>query len=212
MFIKGSFGKIAYQVSGENKDRSIIFIHGFPFNRSMWDKQCEILTNDHLTVSFDIMGHGGSDVGSGQYLVEFIVDDLLSVMDHIGLAKSVLCGLSIGGYAALRAVDREPSRVSGLVLCNTKSTPDTNQAKLNRVNQIKTIVAGKKALFAEEQARALFAPESFETNKKAVEQDNRNNEINQRIDSHRHTHRTCRKDGYDREPGEDICPDAYRHG
>lgn len=165
----GSAGKIAYETSGKNKDRSIIFIHGFPFDKSIWKKQCEILAKDHLAVSFDIMGHGESEVGRGQYLVEFIVDDLLAVMDHIGIERSVVCGLSIGGYAALRAVDRAPSRVSGLILCNTKSTPDTNQAKLNRVNQIRTILAGKKNLFAEDQAKALFAPESFETNRLAVE-------------------------------------------
>jgi pimeloyl-ACP methyl ester carboxylesterase len=134
----------------------------------MWAEQCKLLSKDHLVVAFDLRGHGESDVGSGQYLVEFIVDDLFEVMDHVGLEKVVVCGLSIGGYAALRAIDREPSRITGLILCNTKSSADTNAAKLNRANQIKMILAGKKSQFAEDMAHALFAPASFVKNETAV--------------------------------------------
>lgn len=169
MFVKTSNGRIFYNAFGENKNRGIVFIHGFPFDKSMWDEQSKLLSKDHYVVAFDLRGHGESDVGSGQYLVEFIVDDLFEVMDHVGLGKAVVCGLSIGGYAALRAVDREPSRISGVVLCNTKSSGDTNAAKLNRANQIKMILAGSKSQFAEDMARALFAPESLESIKAAVD-------------------------------------------
>jgi len=168
MFIETPNGRIAYNIYGENKNHSVIFIHGFPFDKSMWDKQGKLLSEDHFVVAFDIRGHGESDVGSGQYLVEFIVDDLFDMMEHFGLKKAVVCGLSIGGYAALRAIDRAPDRISGLILCNTKSAPDTNASKLNRVNQIKMILAGMKKQFTDNMAQALFAPESFEKNKAAV--------------------------------------------
>ncbi len=169
MFIKTPGGRIACNVSGENKNRSVIFIHGFPFDKSIWDGQMTLLSKDHLAVAFDLKGHGYSDPGSGQYLIEFIVDDLFAVMDHLDVEKGVICGLSIGGYAAMRAIEREPSRVSGLILCNTKSAADTNAAKLNRANQIKMILAGKRHQFAEDMARSLFAPESFDKNRTAVD-------------------------------------------
>ncbi len=168
MFMKTLNGKIAYDSYGKNKERGIIFIHGFPFDKSMWSEQGRILSKDHFAVAFDLRGHGESDVGSGQYLIEFIVDDLFELMDQVGLRKAVVCGLSIGGYAAMRAIDREPSRISGLILCDTKSAADSNAAKLNRASQIKMILEGKKSRFAEEMAHALFAPESFEKNKTAV--------------------------------------------
>ena len=169
MFIQTPNGKIAYTSLGENRSRGIIFIHGFPFDKSMWDSQGKLLSKDHFVVTFDLRGHGKSEAGDGQYLIEFIVDDLVEIMDHVGLEKAVLCGLSIGGYAALRAIDREPSLISGLILCNTKSSPDTNAAKINRANQIKMIRAGKKNQFAEDMARAVFASGSFEKNKKVVD-------------------------------------------
>ena len=168
MFVETSNGKIACRTYGENKERGIVFVHGFPFNKSMWDEQVGLLSIDHFVVTFDLRGHGESDLGSGQYLVEFIVDDLIEVMDRVGVKKAVVCGLSIGGYAALRAIDREASRFSGLILCNTKSSPDTNASKLNRASQIKMILAGKKSQFADDMAHSLFAPESFEKNKVAV--------------------------------------------
>ncbi len=169
MFLRTARGKLSYKTSGNDKDKSVIFIHGFPFDKSMWDEQCSLLSKDHFTLAFDLRGHGESDAGSGQYLIEFIVDDLFDIMDHVGLNKTVVCGLSAGGYVALRAVNREPSRISGLILCDTKSTSDTNAAKLNRANQIRMILAGKKFQFADDQAKGLFAPESFEKNKAAVE-------------------------------------------
>jgi 3-oxoadipate enol-lactonase len=169
MFLETHNGRIAFETHGEKKEKRIVFIHGFPFDRSMWNEQARLLSRDHFVVSFDIRGHGESDQGSGQYLIEFFADDLIALLDHLDLSTVCLCGLSMGGYTALRAIEREPSRFSGLVLCDTKSTGDTNPAKLNRANQIKTILAGKKAEFAEAQLKALFAPESFSRNGRAVE-------------------------------------------
>lgn len=169
MFLDMISGRIAFETYGRDKDKAIVFIHGFPFDKSMWNEQAALLSEDHLVVAFDIRGHGQSDRGSGQYLVEFFVDDLIALLDHLALPKVCLCGLSMGGYTALRAVEREPSRFTGLVLCDTKSTADTNAAKINRANQIKTILSGKKKEFAEAQVNALFAPESFDRNSGAVE-------------------------------------------
>ncbi len=169
MLFQTKFGKIAFSTYGEARSRAIVFIHGFPFDRSMWDEQARLLEKDHFVVTFDIRGHGESDEGSGQYLIEFFVDDLVALMDHLGLDRACLCGLSMGGYTALRAVERDPSRFSGLILCDTKSTPDTNAAKLNRASQIKTILEGRKAQFADAQVKALFAPVSLEGNAPAVE-------------------------------------------
>ncbi len=169
MFLETGSGRIAFETHGDKKEKSILFIHGFPFDRSIWDKQAALLSGDHFAVTFDMRGHGGSDAGSGQYLVEFYVDDVIAIMDHLGLERTCLCGLSMGGYTAMRAIDREPNRFSGLILCDTKSAPDTNETKLNRANLIKTILAGNKSQFADGQVKALFAPKSIENKIPAVE-------------------------------------------
>lgn len=169
MFLQTDSGKIAFSTFGDENERAIVFIHGFPFDRTTWSEQAALLEKDHFVITFDMRGHGETDAGSGQYLVEFYVDDLISLLDHLGLERVCVCGLSMGGYTALRAIERDPSRFSGLILCDTKSTTDTNAARLNRANQIRTILDGNKRQFADAQVKALFAPSSLEKNKEAVE-------------------------------------------
>ncbi len=167
MFLKTGEGQIAYETNGTDKKRAIVFIHGFPFNRSMWNDQVRLLSRNHLAVTFDVRGHGESSEGTG--LIDLYVDDLFALLDHLGLHAVTVCGLSMGGYIALRGIERDPSRFKGIVLCDTKSPADTNAAKLNRANQIRTILAGQKNQFADAQVKTLFAPESFEGRKAAVE-------------------------------------------
>ncbi len=110
----------------------VVFIHGFPFNRHLWDPQFAALRKSRRVVTYDVRGHGESEEGDGQYSIELFVDDLFALLDHLKIEKAVLCGLSMGGYIALRAAEREPARVAGLVLADTKSEPDGNEAKLKR--------------------------------------------------------------------------------
>jgi 3-oxoadipate enol-lactonase len=168
MLLDTGTSRIAFETKGDRKNKAIVFIHGFPFDRKMWTGQAELLSADHFVATFDMRGHGESDGGSAQYLIEFFVDDLISLMDYLGLRTVSLCGLSMGGYTALRAFERDPSRFAGLILCDTKSAPDTNAAKLNRANQIRTILAGKKKEFADAQVKALFASASLERKKEEV--------------------------------------------
>ncbi|TLY00833.1 MAG: alpha/beta fold hydrolase, partial [Thaumarchaeota archaeon] len=78
-------------------------------------------------------------VGDGQYTIELFVDDLIALLDHLKIDKAILCGFSMGGYIALRAIERNPDRFSALILCDTMSAADSNEAKIMRANAIKQI-------------------------------------------------------------------------
>jgi len=126
---------------GDLNKQAIIFIHGFPFDHSMWDYQIEVLKNNYFCIAYDVRGLGESYVGDGQYTMEFFVDDLFSIINELKLQKPVLCGHSMGGYIALRAIERSQDKFGGLILCDSKSEADDNQAKLKRsigINQINT--------------------------------------------------------------------------
>jgi 3-oxoadipate enol-lactonase len=58
----------------------IIFIHGFPFNKSMWNKQMDELIAYFLVISYDIRGHGIPDKGDDDFSIELFARDLISVM------------------------------------------------------------------------------------------------------------------------------------
>jgi len=120
--------------SGPSTGLPVVFVHGFPFSHAQWAPQLEAFSHRYRVAAYDLRGLGRTEVGDGQYTIEGYVDDLLAALDHLGHDKAVICGLSMGGYVALRAVEREPDRFLGLVLCDTRSGADSNEGKVSRAN------------------------------------------------------------------------------
>lgn len=147
----------------------VLFVHGFPFNLETWEPQMRALPNHFRAIAYDIRGHGQSDVGDGQYSIEFFVDDLIALLDHLVIEKTVVCGLSMGGYIALRAVERQPERFNGLVLCDTKSEPDSNEGKVKRAASLKAVKTNGVEQFAEGFVKSVFAESTFRNNTSIVE-------------------------------------------
>lgn len=149
----------------------MVLVHGFPFNSEMWRGQVKMLQEKNLRViTYDIRGHGQSDVGDGQYTIELFVDDLLALLDHLKIAKTMLCGFSMGGYIALRAIERNPDRFSALVLCDTMSPSDSNEAKIRRANSVKLIKSEGVERFAEGFLKAVFAQQTFDAKPNIVDE------------------------------------------
>ncbi len=159
---------ISYTDEGPDHAPVIIFIHGFPFNKSMWNKQVEILIENYRIIAYDVRGHGCSSIGTDKFSIEIFVDDLLGLMDALKIEKAMLCGLSMGGYIALNAVENFPKRFGALILCDTNCMADTPEAKVKRMISIENIENFGVEYFATESIKNLFAPESFVTNKEKI--------------------------------------------
>jgi 3-oxoadipate enol-lactonase len=164
MKIRVNNSTLNYTERGLPQGSPIVFIHGFPFNHSTWEPQMKALPHHFRAITYDVRGHGESDVGDGQYSIEFFVDDLIALMDHLVIDRAVLCGLSMGGYIALRAIERHPERVSGLVLCDTRSEADSDEGKVKRSATVRSVRTKGVAAFAEEFVKLVFADETFEMN------------------------------------------------
>lgn len=153
---------------GNKKNQSIIFVHGFPFDNTMWQKQITHFQKDYYCISYDIRGLGESYVGDGQYTMEAFVTDLFSIIDSLNLQKPVLCGLSMGGYISLRAVEKEQKRFSALILCDTKSEADDDKGKLVRAAKINQINIEGLEAFIDGFVPPLFADETAKKNPQIV--------------------------------------------
>lgn len=152
--------------TGNNENLPIVFIHGFPFDHYMWDAQVERFSDSHYCITYDVRGLGSSAVGDGQFTMESFVDDLENVIDNLNLDKPILCGLSMGGYIALRAVERMEDKLGRIILCDTKSLADTNEGKVNRARGIKQINDEGPDTFVEQFISNCFA-DKFKQNKKS---------------------------------------------
>ncbi len=123
----------------------------------------QILQEKNLRIiTYDLRGHGQSEVGDGQYSIELFVDDLMALLDYLKITKTMLCGFSMGGYIALRAIERNPDRFNALILCDTMSAADSNEAKIRRANSVKTVKKEGVERYAEGFLKAVFAPQTFD--------------------------------------------------
>lgn len=136
-------GKLSFHFrdDGSREQLPIVFLHAFPLHGAMWQAQHEALTNTARCISFDVGGLGRSALPATPNMLEHVVDDLFTLLDYLHIPQATLCGLSMGGYVALRAMERDAVRVSGLVLANTQPAADGNEAKLKRADGIRKLRA-----------------------------------------------------------------------
>lgn len=168
-------------LSGGHSSKPIVFIHGFPYDHLMWKDQFDEFSKNYLCVSYDIRGLGESPVDDGQFTMEAFVDDLEKIVDELNLEKPILCGLSMGGYISLRAIERFQNKFSALILCDTKSEADNNEGKLKRAAAIKQINSGKFDEFIEAFVLNCFGKRFVTDNsvnyRKVVDRSKKNNPV-----------------------------------
>jgi 3-oxoadipate enol-lactonase len=117
----------------EGSGEPILFVHAFPLNGGLWDQQLASLPPSWQGIAPDLRGFGRSITsGSGPQTMDLLADDLVALLDHLGLKHAVICGLSMGGYVAFSLYRRYPSRVRALILCSTRPGADSEEGKKNR--------------------------------------------------------------------------------
>jgi len=159
---------VGYFDEGPANGIPIIFIHGFPFSKEMWTEQMNALSETHRIIACDVRGHGESEQGATQFSIAQFADDLFFFMDALKIEKAILAGLSMGGYIALRAIQQQPQRIAGLILCDTQCGADSDEGREKRKKTIAFIQKNGLSVYAEESLRNLFAPASFTDKKDEV--------------------------------------------
>lgn len=106
---------------------ALVLLHAFPLRAGMWTDQIEALTPRTRVVAPDLLGFGGTEAPDDPtaYSVDVWADQVAGLLDHLGLGRVVLGGLSMGGYAAFAFVRRHRKRLAGLVLADTRPGPDS---------------------------------------------------------------------------------------
>lgn len=160
--------QISYQEAGSANALPIVFIHGFPFNKTMWAGQLAAFKKKYRPIAYDVRGHGKSEAGSDDFSIDLFADDLLALMDGLKIKQAVVCGLSMGGYIALNAIQKQPERFAALVLADTQCGADTPEGKEKRMKTIAFIEKNGLEVYAEESLKNLFASTSFQSHAQEV--------------------------------------------
>lgn len=117
----------------------IVFVHAFPLSKAMWNPQAEGLASAFRTITVDLRGHGESDAPLWYYSMEQFADDLVGLMDHLGLGRAVFVGLSMGGYILFALYRKHPDLIKALVLADTRAQPDTPEGRAGRFAMAQTV-------------------------------------------------------------------------
>ena len=153
--------EIAYYDSGTG--RPLVLLHSFGHNKTMWFPQLTyFLERGYRVVAPDMPGHGDSSFDAAQHSVDRIAESYIELLDTLGLQGVVLCGISMGGYVALRMWARKPELIGALVLSNTKAEADSEEIIARRRAQISSIRENGLAAFIHTGAPKRLAPQTLQ--------------------------------------------------
>ena len=138
--------------------RSIVLIHGHPFNRSMWQPQAERLKTNWRVIIPDLRGYGESAVTAGKVTLEDHAADVCGLLDHLEVDRVILGGLSMGGQIVMEFYRRLPQRVCGLLFADTFAQLDTPENKANRYKNAERVVREGMRAYALELLPEMIAP------------------------------------------------------
>lgn len=148
----------------------IIFLHGFPFDKTMWQGQLDFFKSSFRLIACDIRGFGKSTDEESLLSIEMFADDLVTFMDKLYIDKAIVCGLSMGGFITLNAMKRFPSRFKAMILCDTQCIADTPEVKVKRYENIDEIEANGVTNFNEGFIKSVFHKDSLANKTELVEQ------------------------------------------
>lgn len=150
--------RLAYDDVGSG--RAVIQLHGYPFNRSLWNEQAGVIGKSYRVLAPDLRGHGDSDVAAGPAAMDLMARDVAALMNELQIEHAVIGGLSMGGYVALAFYRLFPERVDALILADTRAQADTEEGKNLRAKQAVQILAEGMAGIADAMLPKLLHPET----------------------------------------------------
>lgn len=151
---------IAFDEAGAGP-RTVLLVHGHPFDRSMWRPQLEAVASAGWRVlAPDLRGYGESTVVPGETRLEVFATDLMALLDGRGIDRAVVAGLSMGGQIAMECARLHPERVSGLVLAATFPRAETAEGRQARRAMADRLEREGMSGYADEVLTRMMAPAS----------------------------------------------------
>jgi 3-oxoadipate enol-lactonase len=157
---------LAYEVYGGG--RSLVLVHAFPFDGRMWRATAEALASQRRVIVPDLCGFGASDLGPGVHSIANMADDVAGLLDHLGVDRAAVGGLSMGGYVSLAFAARHRARLERLILADTRATADSAQARAGRADALALVERAGVAALVERQLDGLLSAGASEALRQQV--------------------------------------------
>lgn len=149
---------------------TLLLIHGFPLDATLWSEQVEGLSADARILAPDLRGFGADRRPLPEVMtMEAHAEDLRDLLDEQGVDRVVLCGLSMGGYVAMAFLERWPERVAGLILAHTRASVDDEAGRQARMELVHEVTERGMERLARGMVGGLLTPRTMQRHPELVE-------------------------------------------
>jgi 3-oxoadipate enol-lactonase len=128
--------RLNYRIDGPADAPALLLSNSLGTDLSMWDAQVAAFSQRYRVVRYDTRGHGRSEVTPGPYTMEQLGQDVVGLLDTLGIERADFCGVSMGGQTGMVLAARHAARFGRFVLANTAawfSGTDAWNARIARV-------------------------------------------------------------------------------
>lgn len=156
-------GYLAYETTGNGIP--LLFIHGYPLSRKIWEAQAQELQDIAGVISVDLRGHGESYPFIGAYPMELLAEDCYRLLKKVDIKLPVVvCGLSMGGYIAFALYRMHPELFKGIILTSTRAAADSPEGKANRDAGVKNVNEKGVAFIVDGMLPKIVSPKTSQNN------------------------------------------------
>ena len=127
-----------YEYLNNHRDTTFLFINSLGTDFRIWDGVVAQLKHYGNIIRFDKQGHGLSSLSDKTQSIQHYAEDVLGLMDALGIEKAVVIGLSIGGIIGQYLAVHHANRLEKLILSNTAPKIGADEGWNTRINQVKT--------------------------------------------------------------------------
>ena len=163
MRIRANGIQMNYEISGKKGAPVVILSHSLSSSLLMWNPQMDALNPYFQVLRYDTRGHGKSDAPSGAYTLELLAEDVIKLLDGLGMDRVHLVGLSMGGIIGQCLALNHSHRLKSLVLCDTTPVFPAESQPIWQERMDKARTKGMEALLEETMER-WFTPTFLKRN------------------------------------------------
>lgn len=144
---------------------TLVFIHGHPFNRTMWAQQIAHFQQDYRLILPDLRGYGESGVTIPRVLLDEMALDIIHLLDELNVEKAVFIGLSMGGQIVLDLWRLVLHRFAALVIVDSDARAETPESAAHRIGTAEEILRVGMVQHTKETIHKYIAKSSMDNPK-----------------------------------------------
>lgn len=115
---------ISAESQGNSDLPTLLLSNSLATSRTLWDPLMPSLLKAFRVLRYDTRGHGDSTIPTDQASLGDLASDAFAVLDHFGIERAIVAGISLGGMTAMTMALANPSRIAGVLACNCRASVD----------------------------------------------------------------------------------------